>query len=408
MGAPVAAVPDPSQPIPVEVASQAPAYAVPQPVCPSPRPNYVPPQPSSPIPVPPMPSAHAAPAVVPPPHPMASSGGPSPRLMATERLSMSEGSGAGMVSSGTEVIDASMLVELTSGSGTDQEIPPQAMMLREGSDTTRDIQPRPSEPGVSKGVVVAGIVVGLVLVALMSTTITWWLFNKNKEDGEADAAAVMGLEEGSSDRAGSRDDGADEGGGDSPSRDGGAGEGGGDSPSKDDGDVSDGAAAAGSPATPGGADGENPVDPATAAGDEGVGDEGDERGDDEAEQDAAEQDAPEPGDGGAGAEPGDRSSSDEPEPKRSAASGTTSHAPKPTGKVSIGAFPGMEGAQIRIGGTVLTIPKSNKVNKKLTVGKKKVAWRPNTSSTWKSAGSVTIRSGSTVTYFLSPRGLVER
>ncbi|MEM9456608.1 MAG: toll/interleukin-1 receptor domain-containing protein [Myxococcota bacterium] len=87
----------------------------------------------------------------------------------------------------------------------------------------------------------------------------------------------------------------------------------------------------------------------------------------------------------------------------------TPKASKPKATVFINAFPGMQGAQVKIGSSVITIPSSNKSKKKLNPGRKKVSWRPNSRSRWQPVGSVNLRPSSEVTYFLSKaRGLVQR
>ncbi|MCH9682686.1 MAG: protein kinase, partial [Deltaproteobacteria bacterium] len=144
-----------------------PAPAVPLPVGPraaSPAPHLVEPQPSQPIAT-----------------EMGSQGGAVPP---TERLVSSEASSSGGPG-GTQVIDPNMIIEITGDSGTDQDIV-QPLALREGTDTSREIRPR--TPSQSHTISIqlpsrsttALIVVGLLLVAVMSVGITWWIVTHNR------------------------------------------------------------------------------------------------------------------------------------------------------------------------------------------------------------------------------------
>jgi hypothetical protein len=116
-----------------------------------------------------------------------------PTLPPTERLGLSETSGARP--DATEAIDASMLVEVTSNSGTDREIYP-VRAPHEGTDPSREIHPQGVPPTHSRGIPVAPtsrgsaialLLVGLLLVAVVSVSITWWLFTRNKDEGRVAA-----------------------------------------------------------------------------------------------------------------------------------------------------------------------------------------------------------------------------
>ncbi|MEM9453734.1 MAG: protein kinase [Myxococcota bacterium] len=347
----------------------------------------------------------SVPVPAPAPAPAPANGAP-PRTPPTEILSRSEISDSAVRPNATEVVDATMFAELRAGTGTDQEIVPQGM-LPEGSDTTRDIQPRPvAKPGVSKGVAVAGVVMGLLMVAVMSTTLTWWLFNRHKGGDQAEAEVAAAVDEGGEAPAAS-----EPGEGDEPeessaaavadAQQGGAGEDG------EPGDEPGGAQEPEAEAEPQNAEdqagAEQPAE-VEAGSEAGAG------GEDEAavSPDAAAQTA----DAAAGDGAQEQPAVEEPEPSPPKAKPTKAAAPKaaaPKATVYVNAFPGMNGSQVRIGSTVITVPKSNKARKKLSAGRKKVSWRPNTSSAWKQVGSVNLRPGGEVTYFLSKaRGLVER
>lgn len=196
-GAPAHAAPQPSRPLAihaVEPASEHPTHAPgPQYGYGGPAPAYVPEQPSSPIGV----STSAAPMSVAGQgsRPIYVQPSPGPGIPPTERLVSSEASGAASHPTGTEVLDASMILEVSSNSGTDQEPLAFAGVPHEGTDTRRELRGGASSRTGSVSIVLprrsamAAIGLGLVLVAVMSVTVTWYLFAPG-HDGDAAAKSL--------------------------------------------------------------------------------------------------------------------------------------------------------------------------------------------------------------------------
>ncbi|MCA9706386.1 MAG: protein kinase [Myxococcales bacterium] len=368
-----------ASPIPHHVAGQAS----------SPIPHYVAGQASSPIPhqelgggASPAPHVLAGPAI--------SANGPL-GLAPTERLMTSESSGSTPVPYGTEVIDANMIVEVISSGTTDHDLHPQ-VIAHEGTDTSRDIRPRSMTTSHSISIIVprrsaiAAIVVGLVLVAVMSVTVTWWLFTKNKPGGEASPAGEASSAAVSSPVAlGSE---ATE-------------------EPRSTGPAADAAEPAKSAVEPSGEAAEAPPEGAAPSGVTPTPDDAETPAAAVQEDSAGEGDREVEGDEGAAgqaSEPVERPSAADPgssAPKKS----TPAASPKAPSKalVIIDAAPGLDGAQLRVGSEVLTI-KSRKAKKKLSAGKLRVAWRLNTSSNWTPAPSVNLYAGQKLKYFFTETG----
>ncbi len=405
---PVGVPQQPSNPIPVGVPQQSS----------NPIPVGVPQQPANPIgvdgaqPTPygrPPAAQHLAPR-----HPNGSAGRGGAPLASTERLDMSERPVRQAAPPGaTEVFDATMFADSTSGSGTDHDLMPH-VVARDGTDTSRDIPPQ--SPSQSHPVVVAGrsrastavtIVAGLFMVALLSVGATWMLFRVTKDDPiealekptpaqRTEAAAPREFPEPADDEDDEdqlvfeRDDQPE--------------------PEEQPGGNADGAT--------------EPVDepPSASAVDPTAEDgptlPGDTASGDAAPGQTASGDAPlgkaAPGD----APPGEGSSPSEPEPdapQDPAGAGDIADPPvdpeppkpKPKAKATVQfrAVRGMEGAQVRIGSKSFTIPATRSLDRRVQAGKVKLSWRPKPSGPWKAAPSTKLRPGKSVTLLLTPTRL---
>ena len=291
-----------------------------------------------------------------------------PMMAPTERLGLSETSGAR--ANATEAIDASMFVEQTAGSGTDRDAYP-AYAVQEGSDTSREIHPQGVPPSHSiaipvanpnRGSAIALLVVGLLLVAVASVGITWWLFTRNKEDNRVAAAGDVAAPASTTKEpteppppAATKEPvpepkakavtpaPAPE-----PEPDA-------EVVVEEDGDASTGQSAE--------------VEPADAAPDEQ-----DEVADSPPQRERRTEEEPEPSEG------------DEPPPKEQ-------EAPKAT--VILTALPSITAGEVIIGGAKLAIAKGQTVKKKLSAGKKKVEWRTDPLMALKPSKAVVLQPGKT-------------
>ena len=332
--------------------------------------------------------------------PVQAQGGAGPRFVEpTERLGPSETSGQRPPPAATEVIDASMIIEV---SGTDQDIFPVAA-AREGTDTSRELAPQSQAHSISivlpRRSAMAMIGVGLVLVAVMSMTITWWLFTQNRGDARVAAidpalgtaaAASMAPE---AERAAEAKDVEPEGEA-LPV------------PPAEPADAASEAVETEPPMEPplelGSAEiGAVPEpEPSDALGEDAVseGESAGEVGSDLAGGSVDEPTAEPELEPGPAAEP-----EPAPEPEEEPPPPEPQKAQKAV--LVIKTLPGFEGAQVRAGSAVLTMPKGRKVTKKLSAGKIKLAWRRNESAKWRQAPSVKLHAGKATTFLLTGAGL---
>lgn len=313
-----------------------------------------------------------------------------PWLAATERLVTSETSGASAYP-GTEVLDASMLMDNGVGSGTEQEIwPPR--LPGDGTDTSRVRPGMPTRANdtvsimLPKRSAVAAIGVGLVMVAVMSVGVTVLLFSRDDgievAAGTEAAASVAGAAE-QAEAAEAKSEASEAGkavGEEDAAREVKAlveGEGEGEGEQKQDRDAEDPD------------DGQDVV--VDEASDEGV--------DDDQEIGAD-----------AGTEEEDSPDADEPAaetPKRVVSkSGEEDEKPQPSKpvvktSVSIGGSSVFDKAQVKIAGKVGGMGSTLKV----PVGRKSVSWRKNPKEPWRFDGMYPFEKDRKVTIFITPGGL---
>lgn len=277
-----------------------------------------------------------------------------------------------------------MIIEIASGSGTDQDIIPMGAP-REGSDTSRELRPQPIHPSNSISIVLPNrtamlaIAFGLLLVAAISVTVTWWLFTKDRHKGSTETLTRAAVQQSPAERAVAEPGERAQGGADA---------------------VED----RGTP----------PSNVVPFAGDGAV------KGEtDEAPVQAVFPDSSEPGPdaGGTLQDATDGAEASEKEPQESIESEGEDDLvveepdeprPAPVAKatITVSALPGMIGYQIRIGSKTLTVPQARKLQKKLRPGRKKVAWRPNTNSAWMPALTpmVNLESGGSTRFIFTVKG----